>query len=112
MTPKSDNELRTIVYVDRESSLWLGAEFFVGDGQTDAAFPFWRSRRSPSGGYLFDLAGEFYVPLDGLSWHLLPLMHSTPKLFFRALVPALGGFDQGINTGSVPQAVFYARTTP
>jgi hypothetical protein len=39
MTPKSDNELRTIVYVDSESYLWLGAEFFDGNGQTEAAFP-------------------------------------------------------------------------
>jgi hypothetical protein len=111
MTPKSDNELRTIVYVDSESYLWLGAEFFDGNGQTEEAFPFWRSHRSPSGGYLFDLAGEFYVPLDGLGWHLAPLMHSTPKLFFRSLVPAHGGFDQEINTGKVPEAIFDARTT-
>jgi hypothetical protein len=31
---------------------------------------------------------------------------SNSKWFFRTLIPAHGGFDQHINTGSVPEALF------
>jgi hypothetical protein len=51
--------LRTIVYLDTESYVWLGAEFFDGSEQTEAAFPLWRALPASSGGYHFELAGEF-----------------------------------------------------
>jgi hypothetical protein len=67
MTPKGNAKLRTVVYIDTEAFVWLGAEFFAGNEKTEAAFPFWRSSPSPSGGYVFELAGEFYVPFDQLT---------------------------------------------
>lgn len=103
MTPKSNQKLRIVVYVDTEAYVWLGAEFFAGNERTEAAFPFWRSRPSPSGGYLFELAGEFYVPFDQLTSSHLPFVQTraTPRLFFRSLAPAHGSFSQKINSGSV-----------
>ena len=108
MIPKSDEKLRTIVYIDTEAYVWIGAEFFAGTEKTEAAFPFWRSHPSPSGGYLFDLAGEFYVPFDQLTSSHSPFVHAntTPKLFFRSLAPAHGGFSQKINTGALSEELF------
>lgn len=62
MVPKNDPKLRDIVYIDSEAYVWIGAEFYSGNEKAEAAFPLWRSHPSPAGGYLFDLAGEFYVP--------------------------------------------------
>jgi D-alanyl-D-alanine-carboxypeptidase/D-alanyl-D-alanine-endopeptidase len=103
--------LRTLVYIDTEAYVWLAAEFFDGSERTEAAFPLWRAVPSPSGGYRFELAGEFYFPtgatnvrhaaLSGMS-----LFRSTPKLFFRSLVPAHGGFLQKINTGQMQESAF------
>jgi hypothetical protein len=108
MTPRSDTKLRTIVYLDSEAYVWIGAEFFAGDEETAAAFPFWRTHRSRSGGYLFDLAGEFYVPLAQLTPGHSPLtgVAGTPRLFFRSLAPAHGGFSQQINTGTLAEDLF------
>jgi hypothetical protein len=52
-----------------------------------------------SGGYTFELAGEFYVPFDQLTSHHFPFRQSsaTPRLFFRSLAPGHGGFSQKIN---------------
>jgi Protein of unknown function (DUF1329) len=107
MTPKlsGHENVRTIVYIDTEAYVWLGAAFFSGNEQTEAAFPFWRSYPSPSGGYLFDLAGSFYVPFDQLSVHHL-MGGTTPRLFFRSLAPAHGQFSQKINSGSVSVDLF------
>ncbi|MFZ0676373.1 DUF1329 domain-containing protein [Candidatus Binatus sp.] len=107
MTPKvsGHENVRTIVYIDAEAYVWLGAEFFAGNEQTEAAFPFWRSHPSPSGGYLFDLAGEFYVPFDQLTSHHF-LGGATSRLFFRSLAPAHGEFSQKINTGKVSVDLF------
>ncbi|HYL59074.1 MAG TPA: hypothetical protein VEU51_09395 [Candidatus Acidoferrales bacterium] len=108
MTPKSDQKLRTIVYIDTEAYVWIGAEFFAGNEKTAAAFPFWRTHPSGLGGYLFDLAGEFYVPLAQLASSHIPLVHGSaaPKLFFRSLAPAHGGFSQQINTGTLSEELF------
>jgi hypothetical protein len=101
MTPKRNAKLRTVVYIDTEVFVWLGAEFFAGNEKTEAAFPFWRSSPSPSRGYVFDLAGEFYVPFDQLTSSHLPVFKSSaaPRLFFRSLAPAHGGFSKKINSG-------------
>ena len=108
MTPKNDQKLRTIVYIDTEAYVWIGAEFFEGNEKTAASFPIWRSHPSPSGGYLFDLAGEFYVPFDQLTSPHIPLVQTNagPRLFFRSLAPAHGGFSQKINIGSVSEDLF------
>ena len=108
MTPKSDEKLRTVVYIDTEAYIWIGAEFYAGNEKTEAAFPFWRSHPSPSGGNLFDLAGEFYVPFDQLSPSHLPFVHANPtaRLFFRSLAPAHGSFSQKINTGTLSEDLF------
>ena len=107
MTPKvsGHENVRTIVYIDTETYVWLGAAFFSGDEETEASFPWWRSNQLASGGYLFDLAGSFYVPFDQLGVHHLA-GGSTSRLFFRSLVPAHGGFSQKINTGSVSDDLF------
>jgi hypothetical protein len=108
MTPKADEQLRTIVYIDTEAYVWIGAEFFLRNEKTEAAFPFWRSHPSPSGGNLFDLAGEFYVPFDQLASAHLPLVsaNASPRLFFRSLAPAQGSFAQKINTGTLSEEPF------
>ncbi|MGO9450753.1 MAG: DUF1329 domain-containing protein [Candidatus Binataceae bacterium] len=108
MIPKSDQKLRTVVYIDTEAYVWIGAEFFARNEETEVAFPFWRSYPSSSGGYLFDLAGEFYVPLDQLTSPHLPFVHANtaPGLFFRSLAPAHGGFSQKINTGTLSEELF------
>ena len=102
--------LRTIVYIDSEAYVWLAAEFFNQNERTEIAFPLWHSYPSPSGGNLFDLAGEFYVPLVVASQSPT---HSTgygqpgyAKWFFRTLVPAHNPFDQKINSGDIPEALF------
>ena len=107
MTPKvsGHENVRTVVYIDTEAYVWLGAEFFSGSEETEAAFPFWRSYPSPSGGYLFDLAGSFYVPFDQLSAHHL-MGGTTSQLFFRSLAPPHGQFSQKINSGSVSVDLF------
>ncbi len=81
MTPKRNVKLRTVVYIDTEAFVWLGAEFFAGNEKTEAAFPFWRSSPSPSGGYVFELAGEFYVPFDH-SPSLLSIRPTAKPFFF------------------------------
>jgi hypothetical protein len=108
MTPKAKPNLRTLVYIDTEAYIWLGAEFFDASERTEAAFPFWRSMPSSSGAYVFELAGEFYVPFDQLSSsHALGLKTSkAPRLFFRTLAPAHGSFSQKINSGSVTLDLF------
>jgi hypothetical protein len=108
MAPRADEKLRTLVYIDAEAYVWLGAKFFLGQEQTEAAFPLWRSRPAPSGGYLFDLAGEFYVPFGKLAAEHPASVHLTtlPKLFFRSLAPAHGRFLQKINAGAVSQDLF------
>ncbi|MGO9607968.1 MAG: DUF1329 domain-containing protein [Candidatus Binataceae bacterium] len=108
MIPKSDQKLRTVVYIDTEAYVWIGAEFFARNEETEVAFPFWRSYPSSSGGYLFDLAGEFYVPLDQLTSSHSPFVHANtaPRLFFRSLAPAHGGFSQKINTGTLSEELF------
>jgi len=107
MIPKSDEKLRTIVYIDTETYVWIAAEFFLGDEKTEAAFPFWRSHPSPSGGYLFDLAGEFYVPFDQLTSSHLPrrdfsFVRSPPHTaaFLKRSIPARCLRSFSINTCS------------
>jgi hypothetical protein len=108
MTPKvsGHENMRTLVFIDSEAYVWLGAEFFAGNEQTESAFPLWRSHPSSSGGYLFDLAGEFYLPLDQLTSHHV-LGNATSRLFFRSLVPAHGAFSQKINTGDTSLLDFF-----
>jgi len=107
MTARDDQKLRTIIYLDSEAYVWIGAEFYAGNEETSAAFPFWRTVPAPSGGYNFDLAGEFYVPFDQLAASHGPGHQSTgPRLFFRSLVPAHGGLSQKINTGALSPELF------
>jgi len=104
MRPKASDagNLRTLVFIDTEAYVWIAAEFFDGNERTAAAIPLWRSRPSPAGGNLFDLAGEFYVP------YRQPAMATTPNApwFFRTLMPAHGDFTQKIDTGDVSEAMF------
>ena len=116
MTPKVEKyeKRRIIVYIDSEAYVWLGAKFFDGNDQTEAAFPMWRSRPSPSGGYIFELAGSVYIPFDKLVEHHFPLVggNGTPKLFFRSLAPAHGEFSQRINTGKISEEDFDQEKAP
>lgn len=102
---------RIVIYVDSEAYEWLGAKFFDGDKQTEAAFPMWRSRPAPSGGYIFELAGSVYIPFDQLTEHHL-FGHDAPRLFFRSLAPAHGEFSQQINTGKLSEDDFDREKTP
>ena len=112
MTPKirGFDNLRTLVYIDTEAYVWLAAEFFDGNERTETAIPLWHSHPSPEGGNLFDLAGEFYIPLKAAPENVAhPTGYGQPgyaKWFFRSLVPAHGEFDQKINTGDVPEKLF------
>ena len=102
--------LRTLVFIDTEAYVWLAAEFFNGYERTEIAIPLWHSRPSPAGGNLFDLAGEFYVPLVQVPQTVNhPVGYGQPgyaKWFFRTLVPAHEPFNQKINTGEVPETTF------
>jgi Protein of unknown function (DUF1329) len=83
----------TIVYIDSEIYVWLAASFFQGGQLSAVAIPLWRMRPAPEGGNLFDLAGNFYVPMG-------------QRGFFRSLVPAHGSFRQDINSGSMSEGAF------
>jgi uncharacterized protein DUF1329 len=114
MTPKVqkyDNR-RIVIYIDSEAYVWLGAKFFDGDNQTEAAFPIWRSRPTASGGYIFELAGSVYIPFDKLVEHHFIASNGKPRLFFRSLAPAHGEFSQQINTGKVSEDDFDREKTP
>jgi Protein of unknown function (DUF1329) len=102
MTPveASQRSMRTLVYIDTEAYVWLAAEFYDVGEQTATAFPLWRSHPAAEGGSNFALAGEFYVPAAQ------PSPGNVPVLFFRSLMPAHGGFDQKINSGSISEALF------
>lgn len=124
MTPKTQTygDLRTLVYVDTEAYLWIGAEFFAGNERTGSAIPLWRSHPSTEGGNLFDLAGEFYVPdrqppispkaerasIASAKDH--QARPEYPRWFFRALIPAHGTFEQKIDTGDVSEGSFNPQT--
>lgn len=106
MTPveASQRSMRTLVFIDTEAYVWLAAEFYDVGEQTATAFPLWRSHPAAEGGSNFDLAGEFYVPAAQ------PSPRNVPGLFFRSLMPAHGGFDQKINSGSISDALFNPRS--
>lgn len=104
------SNLRYLVFIDSEAYVWLAAEFFNSNERTEVAIPLWHSHPSPAGGNLFDLAGEFYVPLV-----LVPQIVNHPvgygqpgyaNWFFRTLMPAHDRFNQKINTGDVPEGTF------
>lgn len=71
MVPSDSNysNLRALVWIDTETYVWLGAEFFESNIKTqlpalqEVAVPLWRTRPAPEGGSLFVLAGSFYMPL-------------------------------------------------
>ena len=110
MRPKANDgaNLRTLVFVDTEAYVWIAAEFFDGNERTAVAIPLWRSRQSPGGGNLFDLAGEFYVPYRQIAMSARESHSgsSSPRWFFRTLVPAHGDFTQKIDSGDVSEAMF------
>jgi hypothetical protein len=110
--------LRALIWIDNETYVWLGAEFFESNLKTEIpelqeiAAPLWRTRPAPEGGNLFDLAGSFYVPLPyqpALPAHHQPagFAQENPKRwFFRSVVPNHGAFDQRINAGSSDESIF------
>jgi len=122
--PVDDNfkNLVTLIWIDTETYVWLGAEFFESNLETEApelqevAAPLWRTSPAPEGGVLFDLAGSFYVPLAYQP--TLPAdsgpgkfaQSDSKRWFFRSLVPSHGPFDQRINTGATSEAIFNPRS--
>jgi hypothetical protein len=110
--------LRALIWIDNETYVWLGAEFFESNLKTEIpelqeiAAPLWRTRPAPEGGNLFDLAGSFYVPLPyqpALPAHpqQAGFAQENPKRwFFRSVVPNHGAFDQRINAGSSDESIF------
>ena len=114
MTPKTQTggNLRSLIYVDTEAYVWVAAEFFEGSERTASAIPLWRSHPSSSGGNLFDLAGEFYVPdrqpqmSPNAEIHSLNTAKEYPRWFFRTLWPAHNIFEQKINMGDVSEPSF------
>jgi len=124
MIPTDDNymNLRTLIWIDSETYIWLGAEFFESNARSEVAelqevaAPLWRIRPAAEGGSLFDLAGSFYVPLafqPALTAHSDlggPTTNQRARLFFRSVVPAHGPFDQKINTGAIDDQVFNPRS--
>jgi hypothetical protein len=111
MIPKGQPQnLRSLVYIDTEAYVWLAAEFFEGNERTATAIPLWRSHPSSSGGNLFDLAGEFYVPdQQTVALHNAETLRTPAegaRWFFRALMPPHSSFEQKINTGEVSEANF------
>jgi hypothetical protein len=113
LIPDYEN-LRTLVYIDTETYVWLSAEFFDGSERTAAAFPLWRTHPAAAGGYHFELAGELYFPTAQLQPHHVNVggsfpffkIDDAPKLYLRSLAPAHGGFSQKINTGDVAAEIF------
>ena len=104
------SNLRSLVFIDTEAYVWLAAEFYNGNERTEVAIPLWHSHPSPSGGNLFELAGEFYVPLvktpQAVNHASANERPGNAKWFFRTLVPAHEVFDQKINTGELSDAAF------
>jgi hypothetical protein len=110
--------LRTLVWIDTETYVWLGAEFFESNQDTElvelqeVAAPLWHIHPAPEGGSLFELAGSFYMPLayePPLTAHS-EAAHFTESpghlWFLRSLVPSHGSFDQRINVGTIDEAIF------
>jgi hypothetical protein len=61
------------------------------------------------------LAGEFYFPTGAdntrhAALNRFPIMSGAPKLFFRTIAPAHGGFSQQINTGRLTESDFDYKT--
>jgi hypothetical protein len=121
-TDSGYNNLRALIWIDNETYVWLGAEFFEYDPKTERpelqeiAAPLWRTHPAPEGGNLFDLAGSFYVPLS-----YQPHLHAHPELagfrqqdlknwFFRSVVPAHGPLNQKIDTGISDDSIFNPLT--
>ena len=114
--------LRALIWIDHETYVWLGAEFFESNIKTEIpelqeiAAPLWRTRPAPEGGNLFDLAGSFYVPLPyqpALPAHPEPagFAQKDPKRwFFRSVVPNHGAYDQKINAGTSDESIFNPRS--
>ena len=124
MIPTDANyiNLRSIIWIDNETYVWLGAEFFQSNRKTEIpelqeiASPLWRTRPAPESGNLFDLAGSFYLPLPyqpALPAHPEPAgfsQENQKRWFFRSVVPNHGAFDQKINAGSPDESIFSPRS--
>jgi Protein of unknown function (DUF1329) len=121
MTPRIPGyeHLPEIVYIDTEAYIWLGAEFYDEHERTATAFPLWRSQPAPSGGYHFDLAGEFYFRTGELqSRHeqvngRFPFVHEqdvTSSAYFRSMAPAHGNLSQKINIGDLSENRFLPKS--
>ncbi|MHB8384775.1 MAG: hypothetical protein ACYDC3_20870, partial [Candidatus Binataceae bacterium] len=114
--------LTALIWIDTETYVWLGAEFFESSSATEVpelqeiAAPLWHTRPAPKGGELFDLAGSFYVPLPyqpalpAHSGHSGFAQENAQRWFFRSVVPPYGGFDQRINAGIADDAIFNPRS--
>jgi len=120
MTPRIPGyeHLPEIVYIDTEAYVWLAAEFYDERERTATALPLWRTKPSPSGGYHFDLAGEFYFPTGQLrSRHMqvdgaFPFVHQedvTATAYFRTMAPAHGDISQKINGGNLDADAFLPK---
>lgn len=83
MTPRSpgpENILRAIVFIDAETYLYLGGEFFRDD-RPDVAVPFWQLGDPDGGTATAILADDLYVPADRPNFILsLNLDSATEKL--------------------------------
>ncbi len=83
MTPRSpgpENIVRAIVFIDAETYLYLGGEFFRDD-KPDLAVPFWQRGGSDGGAATAILADDLYVPADRPNFILsLSLDNATEKL--------------------------------
>lgn len=121
MTPRIPGyeHLPEIVYIDTEAYVWLAAEFYDEHERTATAFPIWRTRPSSTGGYHFDLAGEFCFPTGELeSRHLqidssFPYVHHeevSSSAYFRAMAPAHGELFQKINGGDLDENLFQPKS--
>ena len=112
---------RALVWIDTETYVWLGAEFFESNLKTETpelqevAVPLWRTHPAPGGGFLFDLAGSFYVPLTYQPSLPASPSHATfaqsgeKPWFFRSVVPSRGPYDQKINVGDSNEVIFSPR---
>ena len=105
-TPRDPSwkDSRTIAYIDMETYLELGDEFFQGQEQTAASTMFWRETRGQG---VFYLAGEIQHVSAGRTYLAGAFSGTGSDAFYFYL---LGAGDQKVNTGDVPEDIFNPNT--